>query len=199
MTTITTKAGNEYVINERGEGMYSVSWGFPYQHVQGGQTVTTWVKQADSWSDWHLIPPTRHSISEPAPTFKFIDVPGSTEMLDLSGYLTGKLEYGRRTGTLTFLVDPESVHWAVIYKSMCETLHGKKLGMRLTDDPNYYYEGYFTVGDWETGETNSTVSVSYQLNPYKIRIDHEGDTEIIWDTFNFDVDRFEFPRGGSAL
>ena len=194
-----TKSGNEYELNAFGEGMYSISFGNLTTTTSGGKTVTKWSKIADTWDTWHLIPSTRHAISQPAPTFKFIEVPGSSEIIDMSAYLTGKLEYGRRSGTLSFIVDPGYEHWTKIQESMLSVLHGKKLKMRLSDDPQYYYEGYFTVGNWETGERTSQISITYQLNPYKIRIDQNGDTEIIWDTFNFDKDSFSYPRGGSLL
>jgi hypothetical protein len=60
--------------------------------------------------------------------------------------------------------------------------------MILQDDPDYYYEGRYTVGNWESGASNSAISISYQLDPYKIKILPEGTTPTLWDPFNFEED-----------
>lgn len=192
-----TKSGNYYDgyysmnydgINEY-TGMYSISFG-DIKEVQDEDNLSYFIFSpvANTWNDWHLIPSTRHSIAVPAPTLKTVDIPGTEWPLDLSTYLTGRQEYGQRSGTLSFLVDPGYEHWTSIYENMVYVLHGKKLKMQLADDPEYYYDGQFTVGNWETGETNSAVSINYVLKPYKMKINTEGSTPMIWDLFNFDKD-----------
>ena len=161
-----TEGGNYYDVSNSNDGKFSVMFG---QYANG-----SWSTSADTWKTWHLIPSARQAIAEPAPNFKFVDVPGAEEPLDLSTYLTGQIEFSWRQGSLSFLVDPGYEHWAMIRESMMSVLHGKKIQMRLSDDSNFIYTGYFTVGEWTTGETNSTISISYELEPYRYKISSGG-------------------------
>ena len=150
---------------------------------------TEFVPIANTWMDWHLIPSSRPAIAHPSIVTKFIEVPGSDGMLDLTDYLTGKALYGQRQGSISFVVANDFEHWETIRQNITKTLHGKKLKMVLQDDPEYYYEGRFTVGNWESGADHSSISITYNLEPYKIRIHPEGsDNPVIWDTFNFETD-----------
>ena len=143
---------------------------------------------ANTWNDWHLIPTSRPAIAHPPFTTKYVEIPGSDGYLDLSDYLTGYPVYGARTGSLQFYVDNEHENWEVIRGKIVRMLHGKKLKMQLTDDPKYYYEGRFTVGNWESGQQRSAITISYQLKPFKYTIDRYGIDDFIWDTFNFETD-----------
>ena len=151
--------------------------------------LTVFEVLANSWEDWHLIPSSRPSIAPPPVVTKYIEIPGSDGVLDLSDYLTGKANYGPRTGTLSFLVDNDHESWETIRQNMINFLHGKTVKMRLEDDPHYFYVGRFTVGNWESGASNSAVSVSYNLDPFKYRIEPTGsDYPTLWDPFNFETD-----------
>lgn len=143
---------------------------------------------ANTWDDWHLIPSSRFSVAQPEPAIKYVDVPGSDFPIDLTDYLIGRPNYGMRKGSFTFLIDNGHEHWEAIRKRMTATLHGKKLCMVLEDDPSYYYEGRFTVSNLESGASNSTIGITYQVNPYKLKIVEEGAQEMIWDITNFDLD-----------
>ena len=69
-----------------------------------------------------------------------------------------------------------------------QVLHGKRLKMRLSSDPEYYYEGRFSVGPMESGASYSSISITYQLDTYKFTIQSQGSDPILWDTFNFETD-----------
>lgn len=125
---------------------------------------------ANTWTDWHLIPSSRPIVAQPAVTVKMVEIPGSDTPLDLTDYLAGKPQLGLRTGSFTFIIDNGHENVEEIRKKMVSKLHGKRLQMRLMDDPDYFYDGRFTVGNFESGETNTTVTIGYQLNPYKLTI-----------------------------
>lgn len=167
---------------------YSVSFGDLTSRTSGGIIYADFATKANTWTTWHLIPTSRPSIAPPSIVTKYVDIPGTDGPLDLTTYLTGKPQYGQRQGSLSFYVDNGHEHWSAIYESISSTLHGKKMKMRLMDDPTYYYEGRFTVGGWETGADHSAITISYQLNPYKILISQQGSTVLLWDPFNFDKD-----------
>ena len=66
-------------------------------------------------------------------------------------------------------------------------LHGKSMKMCLEDDPNFYYEGRFSLGEWKSESWNSKVTINYAVGPYKYRI--TDGSAWLWDPFNFDLDR----------
>ena len=41
----------------------------------------------------------------------------------------------------------------------------------LTDDPNWYYEGRVAISAVESGKDYSTITFSYNLDPFKLRVD----------------------------
>lgn len=167
---------------------HSVSFGEILTISASGSSYSEFFTNANTWTDWHLIPSSRPSIEPPTVVTKFIEVPGTDGVLDLSTYLTGRQQYGQRTGNLQFLIDNNHEYYEAIRERMVRLLHGKRIGMRLMDDPMYYYTGRFTVGKVEPGASYSSISIGYQLDPYKLRVNTEGTTPQLWDTFNFDKD-----------
>ena len=178
---------------------HSVSFGDLY--VPSGQSYTAFNVVANTWTDWHLIPSSRPAIAHPSIVTKFVENQGSDGMLDLTTYLTGRPVYSQRQGSLSFLIANGIESWVDIQDDMISVLHGKRLKMKLEDDPGYYYEGRFTVGNLESGASNSAITISYQLDPYKRRISSEGTTPMLWDPFNFetDYDYYTSWPGGSNI
>lgn len=167
---------------------HSVSFGDLIQRSSGGATYTDFSVIANSWRDWYLIPSSRPSIEHPTANIKYIEIPGSDGMIDLTDYLTGSAQYGMRTGSLSFFIDNGHENHETIRENMMRVLHGKKIKMRLDDDPDYYYDGRFTVGKLEPGASHSSISIGYQVDPYKWNIQFEGTSPKLWDTFNFEKD-----------
>ena len=166
---------------------HSISFGEIMTDSSIGNTVFGVL--ANTWEDWHLIPSSRPAIVHPSIVTKYIDIPGSDGQLDLSEYLTGKVNYGTRNGSLSFAVDNYHEDWETIRQKMANFLHGKKIKMKLEDDQKYFYQGRFTVGNWESGSDHSSISISYVLDPYKYEIQLTGsDHPVLWDPFNFETD-----------
>ena len=121
----------------------------------------------NTFTDWHLIPNSRPVISMPEQKKQMVDVPGGNSVVDLSMSLNKYPLFNRRSGTLTFTVNPdydaESIRQDLVYK-----LHGRRMNMTLSDDPNFYYTGYFSVV-WTSNEDGSSpqVEIEYDLEPYK--------------------------------
>lgn len=167
---------------------HSISFGNVKTITEQGKSYDTFDVIANTWTDWHLIPSSRPSVVPPTIVTKYVEIPGSDGVLDLSNFLTGRPTYGQRQGSFSFIVDNDHEQWEKLRSKITNALHGKKLNMRLEDDPNYFYTGRFTVGNWETGSDHSTVSLSYQLDPYKLRVASEGSVPLPWDPFNFNTD-----------
>lgn len=151
----------------------------------------------DTWEDWHLIPSSRPTISMPGIEAKYVTIPGRDGAVDVSEMVrTGRPAYGDRTGSFEFFVENDKEFWMTIYPKLLNTLHGKKFKMVLReDDPDYYWDGRFTVGKYEPGDgSHSTVSIGYQVRPFKRRIRKILGTTL-WDNFNFEQDYDYDPWG----
>ena len=152
---------------------------------------------ANVYEDWHLIPSSRPTIAMPGIETKFVTIPGMDGSLDLSEYLrNGRPAYGDRSGSFEFTVENDfddgarnEEFWMTIYPKIVNTLHGKRFKMVLKeDDPDYYWEGRFTVDKYDPGDGyHSVVSISYALKPFKRRIRTVLEKQI-WDNFNFEKD-----------
>lgn len=122
----------------------------------------------NSWDVWHMIPTARPSIVTPQMVENYVEVPGLNGSLDLSEALTGYPLYQNRTGTITFMFMNGYGNWVERKNSVLAKLHGKTMRITLDDDPNYYYEGRITCGDWTTNKDMSSIDISYNVKPYAI-------------------------------
>lgn len=57
--------------------------------------------------------------------------------------------------------------WSVLYSDIMRFLHGKRYNIILNDDPDWYYTGRLTVSAWNPGQHNSTITINYNVDPYK--------------------------------
>lgn len=141
----------------------------------------------NTWSDWHLIPAQRPAIAPPQQKTSIVDVPGSYGAIDASNSLTGYPVYGLREGSLTFYVENGHEDWAVLFSKIQNYLHGQFFKMVLEDDPSFYYQGRFTVGEWQTGQSFSGITISYSVYSFKKELTSSIE-DWLWDSFNFEKD-----------
>lgn len=140
----------------------------------------------NTWDDWHLIPTSRPVFNPPPVKTNLIEIPGGDGVLDLTTALAGRPLYRNRTGSIEFFVDNDFQDWTVLYSEIMIYLHGQKLRAILEDDPNFYYEGRFAVNVWKSNKERSSITIDYDVNPYKKDV-LGTDEEWIWDTFNFET------------
>ena len=148
----------------------------------------------NTWDDWHLVPTSRPVFSPPAQKVKTLDIPGGDSVIDLSTALTGYPVFQNRTGSFEFIIpngfEPweagtiEKMHWNEVYSDIMDYLHGQTLRAVLEDDPEYFYEGRFTVKDWKSQKDWSRITISYDVGPYKWAVLSSIDNWL-WDPFNF--------------
>lgn len=134
----------------------------------------------NSYEEWGLIPVERPVISPPAVKSNFIELPGSSESIDLTEMLRGRTVYGQRTGSWRFYFDPEWIGdgssrtlskkregtlWLVVYTSLLNYTHGKTHVVSLEDVPDISYKGRLTLANWKSGNPFSEVTINYNLNP----------------------------------
>ena len=131
------------------------------------------VSQANTWEDWHLIPSSRPTIAHPEITTDYQEVTGWNGTQDLTEYVPGGVIWGDRTGSIEFYVANDYEDWKVIRRKIISVIHGKRLKMRLEEQPEYYYEGLFRFNDWKSEAQFSKVVIEYTLQPYKRRISNK--------------------------
>ena len=171
------------------DGSYSYK-NVPYRIGDDSMTVRDETEHFyDTWDDFHLIPSERPVIALPKANTKLINIPGRSTPLDFSEYLTGHPTFPNRTGQWGFYTDPDYVDenlggWLVFDKQLRNLFHGRVYKLVLRDDPSYFYAGELTMGQWNTGEGRSSVTISYNLYPYKKSITSSMDMWK-WDDFDF--------------
>lgn len=148
----------------------------------------------NTWDDWHLVPSSRPVFNPPTPKTKTIDIPGGDGVIDLSLALTGYPIYKNRTGSFEFIVpngfepweagEIEKKPWYTIYSEIMDYLHGQSMRAILEDDPEYFYEGRFTVNSWKSDKDWSKITINYDVGPYKWDI-LSSTEDWLWDPFNF--------------
>lgn len=121
----------------------------------------------NTWTDWHLIPSSRPSIGQAAVDENFIEVPGEDGSLDTSDYFGNTVTYSNRKGTLDFIIANGFDAIETVRENMIKTLHGKYMKMKLHDDPNYTYQGFFKVGNLTPSAMYTSITIEYELQPYK--------------------------------
>ena len=121
----------------------------------------------NSWDVWHLVPSSRPTPSVPKMRTNYVTVPGRNGTLDLSTALTGMPIYDDRTLDIDFIVLDQELNWMDVYMDVVSKIHGKRMKIRLVDDPGWYYKGCVTVNEFTSNSDYSSISVNCNLEPYK--------------------------------
>lgn len=140
----------------------------------------------NTWDDWKLIPSIRPVFKPPTQKTNYIDIPGGNGMLDLSESLTGYPVFNNREGEIQFMVMNGYVYWAERYSEIMNYLHGQRMKAILYEEPDWFYEGRFSVVSWESGQTWSLVTIGYNVGPYKWALLKSKDPWE-WNPFNFET------------
>lgn len=140
--------------------------------------------EKNTWDDWRLVPASRPVFNPPAQKVKTLDVPGGDGVIDLSRALTGYPVYQNRTGSFEFIVLNDFKLWQMAYSDIMDYLHGQTMRAVLEDDPEYFYEGRFTVNAWKSEKNWSRIVFDYDVGPYKWTVQSSID-DWLWDPFNF--------------
>ena len=139
----------------------------------------------NTWDDWHLIPESRPLFNPPSVKFNYVEIPGADGVLDLTTAMTGKPLYNNRNGSWSFIVENGFKDWSELYSEVMAYLHGQRFRAILEDDPDYYYEGRFSVNQWRSDPQWSKIVIDYNVAPYKQYV--IGEENWLWDTFNFET------------
>lgn len=127
--------------------------------------------QYNTLTDFFLVPTSRPTINPPTLKSTSVDIPGANGVLDLTRALVPYPVFSNRQGTVEFAVLNDKMDWAQLYSKIMGIIHGRKMRMWLEDDPDWYYEGTWTVEEWRSNAdgTWSNVTLGYDLFPYKLK------------------------------
>lgn len=141
----------------------------------------------NTWDDLHLIPTSRPLVNPPSVSMNQVAIPGMDGFIDLTELLSGRVNYGARQGSWEFIAHPDwtdAEPWHYKYSRIMQLFHGKAVSqVILEDDPGFYYTGRISVNQWRSGESWSTVTLDYVLQPYKHEVFSSTDPWQ-WDPFS---------------
>lgn len=128
---------------------------------------------------FHMFPTKRLSVAMPKLRTNYVTVPGGMGLLDNSTALTGYPLYDNRTGVWNFTIANQypDYDWNKIYTNLTNLIHGKKVRVTFWNYRNFQYYGRLTIDDWNVQKNWSTINISYDLEPYKLEVNHPIITE----------------------
>lgn len=135
--------------------------------------------------DWDLLL-TRQEIGIPKPKMVFIHLPGGDGSIDLTGALTGDINYENREMAFEFDLLCPPAERASIIASFGAFIQGKKRKLFLPDDPDWYYLARLEITEYKTNGMIAALEVEAICEPYK----YYKDKTVINDTI---------PAGGSKV
>ena len=125
------------------------------------------------------------SITPPEPDQVIIEIPGTSDVIDLTESISGEIEYKQRKITIKL----ESTHgkdrYFADYSKLANYLHGKKMKIVFSKDSGYYWIGRIKVTGSDQKFYGSTITVEATVDPYK----YETQSSLepwLWDTFSFE-------------
>lgn len=144
--------------------------------------------QKHSFKDFGIYPKTKGMPDPPKVQTEFIDIPGMDGRLDASQALDGLVHYENRDYEQDFLIVNKEIDWHTIFSALLNFLHGRHMLIIFDDDPLWYYEGRFEVGEPKPDDAGYiTIPVKGTLKPYKYNIVSSTDDDWLWDPFDFET------------
>ena len=105
---------------------------------------------------------------KPSPKYDFVSIPGRNGDLDLTETFDDVF-YENLTFPLTFNVIDAMNTWDEKLRTITNYLHGKKMKVTFSDDPDYYYYGRITVNELSSSKRLGTLSLECIFEPYKYK------------------------------
>jgi len=104
----------------------------------------------NSYDDWGLYLAEPVTVSPPEVYTYMVDVPGRNGALDLTESLTGDVSYYDREISCKFVCQAPRPQWPDIHAKIMNAIHGRRMEISISDDPDYKYEGRVYVDEWGT-------------------------------------------------
>jgi phage-related protein len=148
--------------------------------------MTADVKIGDKWleADFGFLFNNK-SISPPEPNLIIIEIPGTSDVIDLTESISGDIEYKQRKITIKL----ESAHgkdsYFTKFSELANYIHGKKMKIIFNKDQGYYWIGRIAVTGAEPQFYGQTITITATVDPYKYETQSSMEPWI-WDTFSLE-------------
>lgn len=114
-------------------------------------------------------------IGTPPPKVETIDIPGGDGVLDLTEAF-GDVKYQNRKLSFDFSTIAPKSQFMDVFSRVQNLLHGRRMEIRLSEDPTWYYTGRVSVNEWKADKAIGTFTVDCDCEPYKYKV---SDTTIL--------------------
>ena len=136
----------------------------------------------NTYKDYNLLVQS-FIISTPEPKEEKIDIPGGDGYLDFSESLTGDVKYQNRILSVS-LAKRKNKSCLNEYSRIQNDLHGKKMKIIFSRDPNFYYVGTVKVKDYDYYSILHSIDIECDVEPYKYDL-YASNEDWLWDPFSF--------------
>ena len=120
-----------------------------------------------SYDDLSLILSSK-TIGSPSVKTETIDIPGADGVLDFTEFF-GEAKYNNRTLKFEFSSVELWSEQLAQDSTIKNALHGKKLKITLDDDPDFYFMGRISVGDWTNDKNIGKLIITCDCEPWKYK------------------------------
>lgn len=130
--------------------------------------MAEWAKIGDFRTDDLGLELYNLSIGAPKIKTSYINLPLESKVLDLSDVVTGRPSYGARPITLYLgKKDRSPRNWIKTATELASKIHGQRLPITLSIDPDYYYLGRIQCSSDKISFMRSTYEITATCDPYK--------------------------------
>jgi predicted phage tail component-like protein len=105
---------------------------------------------------------------KPVPKYNYVSIPSKNGDLDLTEAF-GDVFYENLTYPLEFNVIDSNNTWEEKLTTITNYLHGQKMKVTFSDDPDYYYLGRITVNELSSDRNVGILSLDCNFEPYKYK------------------------------
>lgn len=122
----------------------------------------------NSYSDFNLIlmPKERPF---PTPKTNYVSIEGKDGDLDLTTSLTGDVKYENISYSLEFYLKDKRMNWEETLLKLSTYLHGKKMPLSFSEDPDWYYVARYTLNPVTSDKNVGLISIDCNLEPYRLK------------------------------
>lgn len=122
----------------------------------------------NSYNDFGLIlmPKSRPF---PTPKTNYVSIEGGDGDLDLTTSLTGDVKYENISYSLEFYLKDKRKDWEELFLELTTYLHGKKMPLSFSEDPDWYYVGRYTLNPITSDKNVGVLSINCNLEPYRLK------------------------------
>lgn len=105
--------------------------------------------------------------SAPTPKIETASVPLRDGVINLTAMLSDEVFYEARTITIGLELRGLRMDWPAYYSAILRDFHGKDVEVQRSEDPNWFWIGWASVGPLEDHGASAGVTITVTAQPYK--------------------------------